>query len=211
MVNMMRWWRALCVGVGLNLVGLATVVAQPAPDEFIRSLSVQTLDRIRSDASLRSGNLEMVARFVDETIMPSVNFERMTALAVGRGWRQASPEQKNQLMVEFRALLVRTYSGALATVKDQQVRVKPVRAASDANEVIVRTEIVPSRGEPIQLDYRLERADHGWRIYDLNVMGIWLLETYRNQFAQEISQRGIDGLIRSLAERNRQPGAAGRA
>jgi phospholipid transport system substrate-binding protein len=135
--------------------------------------------------------------------MPSVNFERMTALSVGRGWRQATPEQQKQLMVEFRALLLRTYAGALSAVKDQTVRVKPLRAGPDDAEVIVRSEIVQSRGDPIQLDYRMEKAGTAWRIYDLNVLGVWLVETYRNQFTQEINARGIDGLIKSLADRNR--------
>jgi phospholipid transport system substrate-binding protein len=107
-------------------------------------------------------------------------------------------------MTEFRSLLIRTYAGALSAVKDQTVRVRPLRAAPDDTEVVVRSEIVQPRGEPIQLDYRLEKANSAWRIYDLNVLGVWLVETYRNQFAQEINARGIDGLIRSLAERNRR-------
>jgi len=136
--------------------------------------------------------------------MPHVNFERMTALSVGRGWRQATPEQQKALMAEYRALLLRTYAGALSAVKDQQVRVKPLRAAAGDAEVIVRSEIVQSRGEPIQLDYRMEKVGEAWKIYDLNIMGIWLVETYRSQFAQEISNRGVDGLIKSLNDRNRQ-------
>ena len=175
-----------------------------APDELIRTLSAQILDRIKADKELRSGDIATLSRFVDETIMPSVNFERMTALAVGRNWRQATPEQQARLQTEFRALLLRTYAGALSAVKDQTVRVKPLRAAAGDDEVIVRTEIVQPGGEPIQLDYRMEKAGAGWRIYDLNVLGVWLVETYRNQFAQEISARGIDGLIASLAERNRR-------
>lgn len=179
--------------------------AQSAPpDELIRSLSGQILERIKSDKELQAGDLKRLSQFVDETIMPSVNFERMTALSVGRSWRQATPEQQKQLMAEFRALLLRTYAGALSAVKDQTVRVKPLRAAQGDTEVIVRSEIVQSRGDPIQLDYRMEKTEASWKIYDLNVLGVWLVETYRNQFAQEINARGIDGLIRSLAERNRQ-------
>jgi phospholipid transport system substrate-binding protein len=126
----------------------------------------------------------------------------MTASAVGRAWRQATPEQQKRLQDEFKTLLVRTYAGALSQVKDQSVAVKPLRAAATDTEVIVRTEVI-GRGDPIQLDYRLEKTANGWRIYDLNVLGVWLVETYRSQFAQEINARGIDGLITALAERNK--------
>jgi phospholipid transport system substrate-binding protein len=190
----------------IALIPTTALRAQPAvaPDEFIRTLSTQIIDRIKADTDLRNGDLRKLSQFVDETVLPNVNFERMTALAVGRNWRQATPEQQKQLMTEFRALLTRTYAGALSSVKDQSVRVKPMRAGADDTDVIVRSEIVQSRGEPIQLDYRLEKAGGGWRIYDLNVVGVWLVETYRNQFSQEISAKGIDGLIKSLADRNKQ-------
>jgi phospholipid transport system substrate-binding protein len=191
--------------VALTPSGPALAQAAVAPDEQIRTMSTQILERIRADRDLQAGDLRKLSQFVDETIMPSVNFERMTALSVGRSWRQATPEQQKQLMVEFRALLLRTYAGALSAVKDQTVRVKPLRAGAGADdaEVIVRSEILQSRGDPIQLDYRMEKAGAVWRIYDLNVLGVWLVETYRNQFTQEINARGIDGLIKSLADRNR--------
>lgn len=189
--------------VALTPAGPALAQAVVAPDEQIRTMSAQILERIKADRDLQAGDLRKLSQFVDEAIMPSVNFERMTALSVGRSWRQATPEQQKQLMVEFRALLLRTYAGALSAVKDQTVRVKPLRAGPDDADVIVRSEIVQSRGDPIQLDYRMEKAGTAWRIYDLNVLGVWLVETYRNQFTQEINARGIDGLIKSLADRNR--------
>lgn len=203
---------ALALGAPVLALLPGAAVAQPAaaaalataPDEFIRVLSQTVLNRIRQDSDLKSGDVRRVSQFVDEVVMPVLDFERMTALAVGRHWRQATPEQQRALMAEFRTLLMRTYSGALAQVKDHQIRVKPQRGASDDNDVIVRSEIVSPRSEPIQLDYRLIRTDTGWKIYDLNVLGVWLVESYRNQFSQEISARGVDGLIRSLAERNRQ-------
>lgn len=188
--------------LALAPAGPARAQAATAPDEMIRSLSTQILDRIKADKDLRDGDLRRLSQFVDETIMPSVNFERMTALSVGRNWRQATPEQQKALMTEFRALLIRTYAGALSAVKDQQVRVKPLRAGADDPEVIVRSEIVQSRGDPIQLDYRMEKGASGWKIFDLNVLGVWLVETYRNQFSQEINAKGIDGLIKSLSDRN---------
>jgi phospholipid transport system substrate-binding protein len=190
--------------LALAPIGVATAQTPTAPDEFIRTLSAQILDRIKADKDLQAGDVRRISQFVDETVMPNVNFERMTALSVGRNWRQATPEQQKQLMTEFRALLLRTYAGALSAVKDQTVRVKPLRAAPEDTEVVVRSEIVQSRGDPIQLDYRLEKSTSGWRIYDLNVLGVWLVETYRNQFAQEINAKGIDGLIKSLADRNKQ-------
>jgi len=203
---------ALIATTALALPMAASVQAQPAPvaaatqapDEFIRSLSSQIIERIRTDQDLQAGDLRKVNQFVDETVMPNFDFERMTALAVGRSWREATPEQQKQLMAEFRQLLVRTYSGALSSVKDQQIRVKPMRNAATDTEVTVRSEVVSSKGDPIQIDYRLEKTAGGWRIYNLNVLGVWLVETYRNQFSQEITNKGIDGLIKSLADRNRQ-------
>lgn len=202
------------VAVGLLALAAASSVraqAEAPPDEQIRTMSTQILERIKADKELQAGDLRKLSQFVDEAIMPSVNFERMTALSVGRSWRQATPEQQKQLMVEFRALLLRTYAGALSAIKDQTVRVRPLRAGADDVEVIVRSEIVQSRGDPIQLDYRMEKAGSTWRIYDLNVLGVWLVETYRSQFTQEINAKGIDGLIKSLADRNRAFAQGGKA
>ncbi len=176
--------------------------ADEAPDALIKRVSAEVLDNIRSDKSVQAGDMTKVISLVDSQIMPNVNFVRMTASAVGRNWRQATPEQQKKLQDEFKILLVRTYSGALAQVKEQTVNVKPLRAAAADTEVIVRTEVL-GRGEPIQLDYRMEKVATGWKIYDLNVLGVWLVETYRTQFAQEISTKGIDGLITSLSERNK--------
>jgi phospholipid transport system substrate-binding protein len=139
---------------------------------------------------------------VDSKIMPNVNFQRMTASAVGPAWRQATPEQRQRLQQEFKVLLVRTYSGALAQISDEQVQMKPMRSAPTDTDVVVRSEI-RGRGDPIQLEYRLEKTDTGWKIYNLNVLGVWLVETYRSQFAQEINANGVDGLITSLAARNK--------
>ncbi len=176
--------------------------ADEAPDALIKRVSAEVLDNIKSDKSVQGGDMTKVISLVDSQIMPNVNFVRMTASAVGRNWRQATPEQQKKLQDEFKILLVRTYSGALAQVKEQTVNVKPLRAAAADTEVVVRTEVL-GRGEPIQLDYRLEKAATGWKIYDMNVLGVWLVETYRTQFSQEINAKGIDGLITSLSERNK--------
>ncbi len=179
-----------------------TSSAQPAPDKFIEDLSGKVIQQLKNDSSIQAGDLRRVSELVDTTLMPHVNFERMTALSVGRAWREATPEQKKQLMKEFRILLLRTYSNAFTAVRDQSIRMKPFRGNASDEEVVVRSEIVQTRGEPIQLDYRLEQADKSWKIYDVNVLGVWLVQTYRNQFAQEISAGGIDGLIKSLADKN---------
>jgi phospholipid transport system substrate-binding protein len=179
--------------------------ADEAPDLMIKRLSTEVLDSIRADKAIRAGDMNRIIALVDAKIMPNVNFQRMTASAIGPGWRQATPEQKKRLQEEFKTLLVRTYAGALSQVTDQTIALKPMRAAPEDKEVVVRTE-VQGRGDPIQLDYRLEKTPGdglGWKIYNLNVLGVWLVETYRSQFAQEISTKGLDGLIATLAERNK--------
>ncbi|MBK8357960.1 MAG: ABC transporter substrate-binding protein [Comamonadaceae bacterium] len=179
--------------------------AEEAPDAWIKRLSTDVLDTIKNDKSLQSGNLPKVIALVDSKIMPNVDFQRMTASAAGPAWRKATPEQQKSLQEEFKILLVRTYAGALSQVSDQEVFLKPLRASPDDKEVVVRTEI-RGRGDPVQLDYRVQKTPGqgaGWKIFDLNVMGVWLVETYRGQFAQEINAKGMDGLIATLAERNK--------
>jgi phospholipid transport system substrate-binding protein len=205
--------RTLAIGAA----GLAAVLAgvspaafasDEAPDALIKRLSDEMLAIIRSDAAVRKGDIQRIMQIVDSKIMPNVNFQRMTALAVGPAWRQASAEQKKKLQDEFKNLLVRTYSGALSQVGDETISVKPLRAAPADTEVLVRTEI-RGRGDPIQLDYRLEKTPGegaGWKIFNLNVLGVWLVETYRSQFSQEINAKGVDGLIATLAERNKAAG-----
>ena len=190
------------IAAGLLALASFTALAQDGPDQLMRRLSADVLDTIKTDKEMQAGNVRKIVALVDGKIMPHVNFTRMTASAVGRAWRQATPEQQKRLQEEFKTLLVRTYAGALSQVKDQSIAVKPLRGSPADTEVIVRTEVI-GRGDPIQLDYRLEKTADGWRIYDLNVLGVWLVETYRSQFAQEITARGIDGLITALAERNK--------
>ena len=183
----------------------AVYAADEAPDVLIKRLSTEVLESIKNDKAIRGGDMDKVIALVDSRIMPNVNFQRMTASAVGPAWRQATPEQQKRLQEEFKTLLVRTYAGALAQVSDQTIQLKPLRAAADDKEVLVRSEI-KGGGESIQLDYRLEKTPGqgaGWRIYNLNVLGVWLVETYRSQFASEINAKGIDGLIATLAARNK--------
>jgi phospholipid transport system substrate-binding protein len=183
--------------------------AAKAPDALIKEVSTDVLDAVKADKTVRAGDIRKVIALVDQKVLPYVNFERMTASAVGRYWRQASPEQQKRLQEEFKLLLVRTYSGALAQVSSEQtVELKPMRSAAGDAEVVVRTEI-RGKGDPIQLDYRLEKDGASWKIYDVNVLGVWLVENYRNSFAQEIGSNGIDGLIAKLAERNKAAAAGG--
>jgi len=179
--------------------------ADEAPDVLVKRLSTEVLDTIKADSSIKAGDVNKIMGLVDTKIMPNVNFQRMTASAVGPAWRQATPEQQKRLQDEFKALLVRTYAGALDQVSDQTVTIKPFRGSPADQEVLVRSEI-RGRGEPVQLDYRLEKTPgqgYGWKVYNLNVMGVWLVDTYRTQFAQEINSKGIDGLIAALAARNK--------
>ena len=198
----------------LTMLATALFVAQAhaaaeAPDALIRRLGTEVIERIKVDKDIQAGDFKKLSDFVDQTVMPYVNFQRMTALSVGRNWRSASPEQQKQLMTEYRALLLRTYSGALSSVKDQSIRMKPLRADPADNEVIVRSEVVQPRGDPIQLDYRLEKAGDAWKIYDVNVLGVWLVQNYTSSFAQEIGANGIDGLIAKLVERNKSAASNG--
>ena len=177
-----------------------------APDVFVNKLTNELLDMVRKDPALKAGDLQKIGLVLDTKLLPYINFQRMTAGAVGPAWRQATPEQQKRLQDEFKMLLMRSYSGALAQVKDTStIVVKPMRNAGNDNELVVRSEI---RGgaEPIPIDYRLEKtteSDSGWRIYNFNILGIWLVDNYRTQFAQEINAKGIDGLIATLSERNK--------
>ncbi|CAN5550854.1 ABC transporter substrate-binding protein [soil metagenome] len=201
--------RLLTATLSLALLASAPFVraAEEGPDELIKRVSSEVLDAIRSDKAIQAGEMNRVLALVDSKVMPNVNFTRMTASAVGRNWRQATPEQKARLQAEFKTLLIRTYSGALSQVNDQKLNVKPLRAGPTDTDVTVRTEVM-GHGDPVQLDYRMEKTPTGWKIYDLNVLGVWLVETYRTQFAQEIRAKGIDGLITSMSQRN-QTNAAG--
>lgn len=175
--------------------------AVETPDALVKRLSADVLETIKADPELRKGNIARISQVVDATVMPHVNFRRMTSAAVGPQWRQATPEQRDRLQQEFKLMLIRTYAGALKQVSDQRVEVKPLRAAPGDKDVLVRTE-VHGKGEPVQLDFRLENTDgKAWKIYNLNVLGVWMVETYRTQFAQELNKGGIDGLIAALSSR----------
>lgn len=204
-----QWLLALLAGVSV-FAALPAQAADEAPDALINRLTKEALDTIQADKAVQAGDVSRIIALVDEKVMPHLNFQRMTASAVGPAWRQATPEQRKRLEAEFKTLLVRTYAGAMSQAKNLSFSVKPLRAGVDDKEVIVRT-LITGRGDPVQLDYRLEKTPGvgaGWKIYNLNVLGVWLVDTYRSQFAQEINAKGIDGLIATLSERNKSNAAA---
>lgn len=186
----------------------ALAQADKAPDALVKELAADVLDTAKADKSIQAGDVRKVIALVDQKVMPYVDFQRMTSSAVGRYWRQATPDQQKRLQQEFKVLLVRTYSGALSQVSPEQtIELKPMRSQPADTEVVVRTEI-RGKGDPIQLDYRLAKAGTSWKIYDVNVLGVWLVENYRNSFAQEIGANGVEGLIGKLAERNKAAAGA---
>lgn len=182
--------------------GHALAAEAQTPDALIKQVSEEVIDSVKADKAIQAGDVSRIITLVDSKVMPHVNFQRMTARAVGAPWRSATPEQQKRLLEEFKTLLVRTYAGALTQVRDQTVSLKPMRAAPEDKEVVVRTEI-KGRGEPIQLDYRLEKTASGWKIYDVNVTGFWLVDAYHKQFQPDLAAGGVDGLIAKLSERNK--------
>lgn len=194
-------WSLWALLLQVPVFSVAQVAVTP-PDELIKQISTSVVESIQKDPALQEGDIDKLIKLVDERVMPNVNFTRMTSSAVGRPWRDATPEQRTQLTQEFKLLLVRTYAGAFSQAKNVKLSFKPLRAAPEDNEVVVRTNVVPPRGEAIQLDYRLERGASSWKIYDVNVLGVWLVQNYRNTFAEEINRGGVDGLIKTLKQKN---------
>lgn len=185
-----------------------TAAAQEAPDALVKRISNEVLDTAKTDKDIQAGNQKKVLELVEAKVLPHIDFQRMTALAAGRYWREATPEQRQRLAEEFRDLLIYTYSGAISQVRDQKIEYKPFRGEPTDTEVEVRTQVLQPRGEPIQLNYRLEKQASGWKIYDVNVLGAWLVESYKSSFSTEISKNGIDSLIKVLDEKNKRLAAA---
>ena len=185
----------------------AQAVDQSTPDGLIKNVVSDVMASVKSDPEIQKGNIPRIVDLVEKKIVPYTDMRRTTEMAMGPNWKKATPEQQAQLVSEFKNLLIRTYSGALSQLRDQTVQFKPLRAAPDDKEVVVKT-VVIGRGDPVPLDYRLEKTANGWRVYDMNIMGVWLVEAYRNQFANQISQNGVEGLVKFLQERNKQLAAA---
>lgn len=201
-MSFFKYLSAVCLSLLMSLS--SAQAADEAPDVMVKRISQEVLSAVKSNKELQAGNPKYVQELVEAKILPYVNFDRMTSLAAGRHWREATPEQKKKLTLEFRNLLIYTYSGALSQVKDQKLDFKPLRADPTDTEVEVRSQVSQARGEPAQLNYRLEKTSTGWKIFDINVLGAWLVETYKGNFSAEISKGGIDGLIKTLNEKNKK-------
>lgn len=197
-----------CITIG-SLVAASAGHAQEAPDVLIKRVSQEVMAIAKNDREIQSGNFSRIVAVVEDKILPHLDMERATALAVGHHWRNATREQRRQLVTQYQALLMHTYARAMSQIRDQTLEFKPLRAAPGDTEVEVRSEVrMPQRPEPVEVRYRLWRSPEGWKIYDVSVLGAWLGQTYRGSFASEINRSGIDGLIAVLAERNRQLAAS---
>ncbi|MBV8259870.1 MAG: ABC transporter substrate-binding protein [Paraburkholderia sp.] len=181
----------------------AQTVDTSNPDTMVKTVTQQVMDQIKGDKSIQGGDISKITQLVNEKILPYTDFRRTTQLAMGRNWRTATPEQQQQVIEQFKTLLIRTYSGALAQVRDQQIQYKPFRANPDDTDVVVRSTVL-NNGQPVELDYRLYKTPQGWRLYDINVLGAWLIQAYQQQFQEKIQQGGVDGLIQFLTQRNQQ-------
>lgn len=197
--------KTLIFSIATALISFSTfaqnALDSATPDGLIKTIVTDVMVSVKADPEIQKGNIPRVVELVEKKIVPYTDMRRTTQLAMGRNWSKATPEQQNQLIIEFKNLLIRTYSGALSQLHDQTVQYKPLRSSPSDTDVIVRT-VVIGKLDPIPLDYRLEKTNEGWRVYDVNIMGAWLIEAYRNQFTNQINQNGIDGLIKFLQERN---------
>lgn len=199
----------LIVGVTASIAFATSVLAAPAPaneapDALVKRISADVIETVKADKDIQAGNRNKILDLVQAKILPYVDSDKMTSLAAGRYWRQATPEQQKQLAEEFRTLLVYTYAGALSQIRNETVEFKPFRAEAGDTDVEVRSQVNVTRGEPITLNYRLSKTPQGWKIFDINVLGAWLVQTYRSTFATEIGKNGVDGLIKMLSDRNKQ-------
>ena len=192
----MKPFRSLAAA--LLALAAASAFAQEAPDALVKRVSQDTIGIIKSDPKVQAGDQQRIREVVETKLLPYFDFERITALAMGRNWRQASPEQQKQLVEQFRQLLVRTYSGALAQYRDQTIEYKPLRAEAGATDVTVRTEVVRPGQTPVQIDYGMAKEDSGWKVYDVIVGGVSLVTNYRDEFNAQIKSGGVDGLLKTL-------------
>jgi len=178
-------------------------LAQEAPDALVKRVSAETVQAIKADPKIAAGDPVRVREVMEQKLVPNFEFTRMTALAMGRNWKQATPEQQQKLTSEFRTLLVRTYSNALTQYRDETIEVKPLRSDANASEVIVRSEVLRPGRQPVQIDYSMTKTPQGWKAYDVIVGGVSLVTNYRDEFNEQVKAGGVDGLIKTLADKNR--------
>lgn len=189
----------------LAFTGATVAQAQETttPDALVKTLVDEVMATVRSDKDMQAGNIGKITSLIEQKIMPNANFQKTTQIAMGRNWSKATPEQQKQIADEFKTLLIRTYAGAIAQIRDQSVQFRPYRGAADDTDATIRTQVI-NKGEPIQMDYRLEKTPQGWKVYDINVLGAWLTEAYKGSFNTIVGQQGVEGVIKTLQDRNRQ-------
>jgi len=205
-ISLYRLFLALALSLAFATAAQAQKPVDPsaAPNDFVETVGNNALEVLRQEPAAQQGDLNRINQLVDQYVLPYVNLEKTTRLAAGRYWRQASAQQQKDLVEAFKGTLIRTYSGALSKVDEvSALQILPFRGDANADDVVVRSSISQRNGPAVGVDYRLEKTPQGWKIYDLNVEGIWLIQNYRNQFAQQINQNGIDGLIDALNRQNR--------
>jgi len=173
------------------------------PDGLVRGITTEVMTAVKTDPNLQKGDVNEIINLVNQKILPHTDFDRTTQLVMGRYWRTATPEQRTQIVEQFKLLLIRTYSGAISQIRNQQIQYLPFRADAGATDVVVRTQVI-NQGQQIELDYRLRKEEAGWKVYDLNVLGAWLIQAYQQQFAEQIQRSGVQGLVQFLTTRNQQ-------
>ncbi len=193
----------------LSLMAIAAGAQELAPDALIKRISDDVISIVKQDKDIKAGDRKKINELVEAKVLPHFNFNRMTALAMGRNWPKANAEQQKELIAEFRTLLVHTYSGALSTYRNEVIEFRPLRAAAGDTDVTVRTQVKRPGTEPVGIDYSMEKTPNGWKVYDVVVGGVSLVTNYRDTFNAEIRERGVDGLIKSLASKNRSLDAQG--
>ena len=198
-----NWLRRGFAVIALTLCAVAVAEVQEAPDAMVRRVAEEVITIIRTDPAVQAGNQARIREVIETKLLPNFDFTRMTALAMGKNWRTASPEQQQKLTDEFRALLVRTYSGALGRYRDEKIDYKPLRSSPADTEVTVRTAVLKPGGQPVQIDYSMEKVASGWKVYDVVVGGVSLVTNYREEFNQQVQNGGVDGLIKTLADKNK--------
>jgi phospholipid transport system substrate-binding protein len=184
------------------LLAFGALAQEKKPDELVRKVTEDVLAAVKSDKQLAAGDKQKALKLAEEKVLPLIDFEEATRLAVGRSWREASPEQKKKLTDEFRRMLVRTYSSAISAYEGQTMKVQPVHMKAGETDVTVHNQYIRPGGKPVQLDYQMRKTGEGWKIYDIIVEGVSLVLTYRSEFDAVVKQQGIDGLIKRLAEKN---------
>jgi phospholipid transport system substrate-binding protein len=205
MTHLLRTFGRLAAPLAL-LLAASGALAQETPDALVKRVSEETLQTIKSDPQIQAGNQQRIRDLIETKLLPNFDFERMTSLAMGRNWRSATPEQQKRLTDEFRTLLVRTYSGALNTYRNETIDYKPLRMNASDTDVMVRTAVNRSSGAPVQIDYSMAKTPTGWKAYDVIVGGVSLVTNYRDEFNNTIQSSGVDGLIKTLVDKNRGAG-----